>query len=426
MSSSAFSLASRTKIHNGLSMPTIHLGVYLTSGRETYQAVQWALEAGYRGVDSAQMYHNEKESGKAVLDFLASNANTESLSREDIHFTSKLASNSAYDAARRAIKQSVKQCGLGYIDLFLLHSPYGGKKARLESWRAVEDAIDDGEVKIGGVSNYGVKHASCPPFCLPNLLYLVVIMRPWLQELLDSKPRIAPAVNQIEVHPFNTRTDITSFCQEHGIVVEAYAPLVRALRMKHPTIVSLSKKYACTPGQLLVRWSLQHGYVPLPKSVRKERIRENAEIGGFAIDEADMATMDGLDEYLVTGESRSYSPPHFPPSPFPFPSSPLQDGRQAASATPRSCDGTTTPLLTVCVVRRLGSHRLPVSSAVVVRKSRVGVGWRGTGSGSSEHQAFGGISAARSCCCGQMGPRPRPRSTGGLGAQGTLGVGPAT
>ena len=112
-----------------------------------------------------------------------------------------------------------------------------------------------------------------------------------------------PAVNQIEVHPFNTRTDICSFCREHDIVVEAYAPLVRALRMKHPTIVSLAEKYSCTPGQLLVRWSLQHGYIPLPKSVKKARITENASIGGFSIDNADMESMDGLDEYLVTGES---------------------------------------------------------------------------------------------------------------------------
>ena len=90
--------------------------------------------------------------------FLSSEANSTGLTREDIHFTSKLASNSSYDAARKSIKQSIKMCGLGYIDLFLLHSPYGGKRARLESWRAVEDAVHDGEIKIGGVSNYGVKH----------------------------------------------------------------------------------------------------------------------------------------------------------------------------------------------------------------------------------------------------------------------------
>lgn len=109
-------------------------------------------------------YHNEKESGQAVLDFLASDANVESLERKDIHFTSKLASNSTYDAARTAITTSVKACGLGYIDLFLLHSPYGGKKSRLDSWRAVEDAMDAGEVRIGGVSNYGIKHVSRPRY----------------------------------------------------------------------------------------------------------------------------------------------------------------------------------------------------------------------------------------------------------------------
>lgn len=111
-------------------------------------------------VDSAQMYHNERETGKAIVDFLASDANVHALKREDVHFTSKLASNSAYETARKAIKRSVKEAGLGYIDLFLLHSPYGGKQARLDSWRAVEDAIDEGEVRIGGVSNYGVKHVS--------------------------------------------------------------------------------------------------------------------------------------------------------------------------------------------------------------------------------------------------------------------------
>lgn len=126
--------------------------------------------------------------------------------------------------------------------------------------------------------------------------------RTQLQELLASKPRILPVVNQVEVHPFNTRTDITTFCQEHDIVVEAYAPLVRALRMRHPTIAALAKKYSCTSAQLLVRWSLQHGYVPLPKSSKKVRIVENAGVEGFAIDEGDMSRMDGLDEYLVTGE----------------------------------------------------------------------------------------------------------------------------
>jgi diketogulonate reductase-like aldo/keto reductase len=159
MAPNSFSLSTRISLSSGLSIPQIHLGVYLMSGKEASNAVRYALQAGYRAIDSAQMYRNERECGQAILSWLNDqNANTWGLKREDLFFTSKLASNSSYDAARKSIKQSVKGCGLGYIDLFLLHSPYGGKTARLASWKAVEDAIDDGEIKIGGVSNFGIKH----------------------------------------------------------------------------------------------------------------------------------------------------------------------------------------------------------------------------------------------------------------------------
>lgn len=117
---------------------------------------------------------------------------------------------------------------------------------------------------------------------------------------MASKPRIAPVINQIEVHPFNTQTDIRAACAKYGITVEAYAPLARAMRMRHPTISELSKKYSCTPAQLMVRWSLQHGLVPLPKSTKRERLLENANVGGFEISDVDMEKMDGLDERLVT------------------------------------------------------------------------------------------------------------------------------
>lgn len=157
MADQTFSLATKIKLNNGLTMPHIHLGVYLMSGPEASNAVAHALDAGYRAFDSAQMYHNEKDVGQSILNYL--NKHPE-LKRDDLHYTSKLASNSDYDRARQSIKKSVKECGLGYIDLFLLHSPYGGKKARLESWKAVEDAIHDGEVKTGGVSNFGPKHVS--------------------------------------------------------------------------------------------------------------------------------------------------------------------------------------------------------------------------------------------------------------------------
>lgn len=142
-------------------MPQIQLGLYMMSGREATQSVRWALAAGYRGFDCAQMYHNEREAGKAILDFLDSSENTEGLRREDIHYTTKLASCSTnYNAVRRSIKQSVDVCGLGYVDLMLLHSPYGGKEARLASWQALEDAVAAGEVRMGGVSNFGARHVS--------------------------------------------------------------------------------------------------------------------------------------------------------------------------------------------------------------------------------------------------------------------------
>ncbi|KAL2074252.1 hypothetical protein VTL71DRAFT_8030 [Oculimacula yallundae] len=277
---SKMSLTSPIILNNGILMPRIHLGVYMTSGSETATAVTHALAAGYRAIDSAEWYANEREVGSSILKYLSDPKTKDSgVNREDIWFTTKLKENRGYDETRKSIKKSIEKSGLGYLDLYLLHSPYGGKGKRLDCWRAVEDAIAEGEVRAGGVSNYGVKH---------------------LQELLDSKPKMIPAVNQVEVHPFNTRIDITSFCKEHGIVVEAYAPLARALRMKHPKVVQLSKKYGCTPAQLLVRWSLQHGYVPLPKSVTQERIVANLDVDGFEIDEEGMKTLDGCDEYLVT------------------------------------------------------------------------------------------------------------------------------
>ncbi|KAK8113907.1 aldo-keto reductase family 1 member E1 [Apiospora kogelbergensis] len=282
MSASSFSLASKAKLYNGHTIPLIQLGLYMMSGREVLASVPWALAAGYRGFDSAQMYHNEAEAGQAIRKWLESSENTSgpNLTREDIWYTSKLASSStSYDAVRKSITRSVKACGLGYIDLFLLHSPYGGPEARLTSWKAVEDAIDEGEIRSGGVSNYGVKH---------------------IEELMASNPRIKPAVNQIEVHPFNTQTAIRETCAKHGILVEAYGPLARAMRMKNPTILELSKKYGCTPAQLMVRWSLQHGHVPLPKSAQKERLVDNVKVGGFEISEEDVKRMDGLDEHLVT------------------------------------------------------------------------------------------------------------------------------
>ncbi|KAI8246147.1 hypothetical protein K4K57_009648 [Colletotrichum sp. SAR 10_99] len=280
MATTKYTLATRLTLANGKTIPQIQLGLYCMSGKEATKTIPWALNAGYRGFDCAQMYRNERESGKAISDYLSSSENAQGLKREDVFYTTKLAScSTSYDEVRHSITESVKVSGLGYVDLFLLHSPYGGKEARLTSWKALEDAITEGEVKMGGVSNYGSAH---------------------IEELMASKPRIAPVINQIEVHPFNTQTKIRETCAKHNIAIEAYAPLARGMRMKHPKILELAQKYGCSPAQLFVRWSLQHEMITLPKSVRQERLIENASVGNFEISKEDLAEMDGLDERLVT------------------------------------------------------------------------------------------------------------------------------
>lgn len=221
------------------------------STREATDAVRLGLLSGYRGFDCAQMYRNERQAGKAINDFLGGSENTTGLKREDIFYTSKLAScDESYDYVRRSIKKSVDESGLGYIDLFLLHSPYGGKSARLTSWKALEDAIDAGEVRSGGVSNYGSAHVSTFSF---EWCSSPMTNNHQIEELMASNPRIPPVINQIEVHPFNTQEGIRATCAEHNIAIEAYAPLARAMRMRDPTINGLSKKHSVTPAQIFVK-----------------------------------------------------------------------------------------------------------------------------------------------------------------------------
>ncbi|KAI5857247.1 NADP-dependent oxidoreductase domain-containing protein [Tricharina praecox] len=275
--SSNYSVSSTTTLSNGLPIPLIHLGVYESEGPACVSAVVSALTLGYRGIDSAEWYENESLCGDGIRSFLSSHPQH---SREEIFYTTKLRDNGGYEHTKQAIRKSLSECGLGYIDMYLLHAPYGGKQVRRECWRAVEEAVKEGLVRTAGVSNFGVGH---------------------LRELIAA-PDLAlrPAVNQIELHPFNTQREIVEFCRAEGIVIEAYSPLVRGLRFEHPVIVELSKKYGCSPAQLLVRWGLQNGFVVLPKSTKQERIKENAEVAGFEISQEDMDRLANCHEKLVT------------------------------------------------------------------------------------------------------------------------------
>jgi len=236
--------------------------------------VTWALEAGYRHIDSAAWYENEHECGQAILDFCKKTKTP----RSDIFYTTKLKRNNGYAGVKKAIQRSLDECGLGYIDLYLIHGPLGGPKARKESWKAICDAQKDGRLKSTGISTFSVRH---------------------MREMLETGLPL-PVVNQIDLHPFMTRTDVVSFCKEHRIALEAWAPLVRGMRFTHPSISNLANKYNKQPAQILIRYSLQKGYVPLPKSSAKERILTNSQVFDFELTEEDVAHLDTLDEGLVT------------------------------------------------------------------------------------------------------------------------------
>ncbi|SPO26160.1 related to 2,5-diketo-D-gluconic acid reductase [Ustilago trichophora] len=274
---SKLNLGSKVKLSDGNLIPRLGLGVYEMSDQQASRAVTWALEAGYRHFDCAEWYYNEQSVGTAISHFLSS-PNCP-IKRADIFYCSKLQSNNGYESAKRSIEQSLKKCGLGYIDLYLIHSPYGGKKKRLESWKAIQEAKDQGLIKSIGVSNYGQRH---------------------LEELLESNSQHRPTVNQCDLHPFMARRELVDWCSSQGIVMECWGPLVRAERFDHPAIVKLAKKHAVTPAQVLIRFSLQRGYVTIPKSVSKQRIIENADVFNFELDQGDMDQLLDLDEYLVT------------------------------------------------------------------------------------------------------------------------------
>ncbi|KAI0710188.1 Aldo/keto reductase [Earliella scabrosa] len=268
------SLDSKLKLRDGNEIPILGFGTYEMEGEQCYTAVRWALEAGYRHIDTAEWYENERECGRAILDFCKESGTP----REAIFYTTKLKENKGYDHVRAAARKSLEECGLGYIDLYLVHDPTGGPQARADSWRAVVDAKAEGFIRSVGVSTFGMRH---------------------LQEIVSSGLEL-PVLNQIDLHPFMTRTEIVNFCHKHGIALEAWGPLVRGMRFNHPKIVALAEKYHKEPAHVLLRYSLQKGYVAIPKSVSKARIESNLRLFDFELSAQEMTELDALDEYLVT------------------------------------------------------------------------------------------------------------------------------
>ena len=266
------------KLVSGKEIPNVGFGIYLMSKSDTVPCVELALQSGYRHIDSAQFYHNEAECAQGILNFLKKNP---AVKREDIFYTTKIMPRSlSYESTTREIESSfAKVKGLGYIDLLLIHSPGSGKVERLAMYEAFQDAVVEGKVKDIGVSNYGIHH---------------------LQELLSwPKLKIKPSVNQIEINPWLQRTELTEFCKESGIVVEAYSPLMRGNRLDDPELAKMAKKYNKTVAQILVRWNLQKGFVPLPKTATESRIKSNVQVYDFELDAEDLESLGDKSAYYV-------------------------------------------------------------------------------------------------------------------------------
>jgi diketogulonate reductase-like aldo/keto reductase len=278
MASKRLDPGSTVTLRGGVEMPRLGLGVWQSApGEETRDAVAAALAAGYRLVDTARAYRNEADVGAAVR--------ASGIPRGDLFVTTKLwNSDHGYDRALRAIDASLASLGLEQVDLYLVHWPVEGLRG--ETWRAMERILAEGKARAIGVSNYTVRH---------------------LDELL-GEAKAPPSVNQVEFSPFLHQRALLAHCRRHGIQLEAYGPLVRGHRMDSPVLARVAAKHRRTPAQVLLRWGLQHDLVVIPKSVRAERIRENADLYGFALDAADMAALDGLDE----GYRTSWDPTNAP------------------------------------------------------------------------------------------------------------------
>lgn len=271
---------STRKLNNGIEIPLIGLGTWeMPAGRVGLRAMLDAFEAGYRHIDTAAFYGNEETVGEAVR--------TSGLEPGEVFVTTKVwNSDHGYESTLRACDQSLSRLGLDYVDLYLIHWPVIGE--RLQTWRALEKLLETGRTRAIGVSNYMVRHL----------------------EELAAHSDVTPAVNQIELHPYNylSRREVIDYCRERDIAVEAYCPLARGARFTDPRLADIAAKCAMTPAQIMIRWSLQRGFICIPKSVHREWIFANADVFDFCLDDDIMAVIDSLDENLVTTWDPSNAP----------------------------------------------------------------------------------------------------------------------
>ncbi|MFS8199554.1 aldo/keto reductase [Streptomyces sp. CWNU-52B] len=259
-------------LNNAVRIPQLGFGTFQIPPEDTRETTLAALEAGYRHIDTAQMYGNEKEVGQAVRD--------SGLDRADVFVTSKLDNDAhGYDNALQAFDRSVEKLGLDHLDLFLIHWPLPAKDDFVETWKALEEIYRSGRAKAIGVSNFQPRH---------------------LRRLLEEG-QVVPAVNQIEVHPYLTQDEVRGFGARHEIATEAWSPIAQGKVLDDPTIGRIAERVGRSPAQVTLRWHLQRGDIVFPKSVTRKRIEENFDLFDFELDEGDIGEISALNRDERTG-----------------------------------------------------------------------------------------------------------------------------
>ncbi len=261
-----FTINDKAVLNNNVEIPYLGLGVYLAKpGKETINAVLWALEAGYRHIDTASAYKNEESVGEAIRQ--------SGIPRKEIFITTKLKNgDQGYDSALKAFDKSLAELKTDYIDLYLIHWPLPGK--RKESWKALDKIYAEKSCRSIGVSNYMINH---------------------LEELFGFS-EVTPVLNQVEFSPFLYQKDLLDYCRSRSIEIEAYSPIARGKKFKDKRLRMIASKHGKTPAQIMIRWAIELRLIVIPKSSRKERIIENADVYNFSLDDEDMQILNSMDE----------------------------------------------------------------------------------------------------------------------------------
>lgn len=268
-------LQDTTTLHNGVKMPWFGIGVFkVEEGPALVNAVKTAIKHGYRSVDTAAIYENEEGVGKGIQEGLKEAG----ISREELFVTSKVwNADLGYESTIAAYETSLKKLGLEYLDLYLIHWPVEGKYK--DAWRALETLYKEGRVKAIGVSNFQIHH---------------------LEDLMKDA-EIKPMINQVECHPRLTQKELKAFCEDNGIQLEAWSPLMQGQLLDNEVLQEIANNHHKSVAQVILRWDLQNGVVTIPKSTKEHRIVENANVFDFELTKEEMKIIDGLNQNLRVG-----------------------------------------------------------------------------------------------------------------------------